>query len=102
MDTPSTAKAVAGTLASATLAAERERSPVLAAAYDATTGANAALQAANTALQAANTALAEEKANLLAKAKALTDALAENEATIAGCATEIAALTALYPAEETT
>ena len=95
MDTPSTAKAVAGTLASATLAAERERSPVLAAAYDATTGANAALQSANTVL-------AEEKANLIAKAKALTDALAENEATIAGCATEIAALTALYPAEETT
>ena len=95
MDTPSTAKAVAGTLKVATLAAERERSPVLAAAYDATTGANATLQAANTAL-------AEEKANLLAKAKALTDALAENEATIAGCATEIAALTALYPAEETT
>ena len=95
MDTPSTAKAVAGTLASATLAAERERSPVLAAAHDATTGANVTLQSANTAL-------AEEKANLIAKAKALTDALAENEATIAGCATEIAALTALYPAEETT
>ena len=95
MDTPSPAQAVSGTLKVATLAAERERSPVLAAAYDATTGANATLQAANTAL-------AEEKANLLAKAKALTDALAENEETIAGCATEIAALTALYPAEETT
>lgn len=95
MDTPSTAKAAAGTLASATLAAERERSPVLAAAYDATTGANATLQAANTVL-------AEEKANLIAKAKALTDALAANDATIAGCAEEIAALTALYPAEETT
>ena len=93
MDTPSTAKAVSGTLKVATLAAERERSPVLAAAYDATTGANATLQAANTAL-------AEEKANLLAKAKALTDALTENEATIAGCATEIAALTALYPQED--
>ena len=95
MDTPSTAKAVAGTLATATLAAERERSPVLAAAYDATTGANATLQSANTAL-------AEEKANLIAKAKALTDALAADNATIAGCATEIAALTALYPAAEET
>lgn len=95
MDTPSTAKAVSGTLATATLAAERERSPVLAAAYDATTGANATLQAANTAL-------AEEKANLIAKAKALTDALAADNATIAGCATEIAALTALYPAAEET
>ena len=95
MDTPSTAKAVSGTLATATLAAERERSPVLAATYDATTGANATLQAANTAL-------AEEKANLIAKAKALTDALAADNATIAGCATEIAALTALYPAAEET
>ena len=95
MDTPSTAKAVAGTLATATLAAERERSPVLAAAYDATTGANVTLQSANTAL-------AEEKANLIAKAKALTDALAADNATIAGCATEIAALTALYQAAEET
>lgn len=95
MDTPSTAKAVSGTFKGATLAAERERSPVLAAAYDATTGANATLQAANTAL-------AEEKANLIAKAKALTDALAADNATIAGCATEIAALTALYPAAEET
>lgn len=95
MDTPSTAKAVAGTLATATLAAERERSPVLAAAYDATTSANATLQSANTAL-------AGEKANLIAKAKALTDALAADNATIAGCAAEIAALTALYPAAEET
>ena len=95
MDTPSTAKAVAGTLATATLAAERERSPVLAAAYDATTGANVTLQSANTAL-------AQDKAALIAAAKALTDALAAQGATIAGCATEIAALTALYPAAETT
>lgn len=45
---------------------------------------------------AAETALADA----LTKAKALTDALAANGATIAGCATQIAALTALYPAAD--
>lgn len=86
MDTPSTAKAVAGTLKTAALEAERERSPALAAAYDEAASAGTTATAANTAL--------------LAAAKALTDALAAQGATIAGCATEIAALTALYPQSE--
>ena len=92
MNTPDTVKAIGAALKTADLKAERERSPVLAAAYDAATSAGVTLSTANTVL-------AGEKADLLAKAKALTDALEANDATIAGCAMEIAALKALYPAE---
>jgi len=92
MDTPATAKAVAATLKTAELSAERERSPVLAAAYDAAT-------AAGVAATAANTALAQEKASLIAAAKALINVLEAQGATIAGCATQIATLKALCPAE---
>ena len=72
MNTPATAKTIATTLKTAELSAERERASALAAAYD----------------------------GLLAAAQDLTGALEEENATIAGCATEIAALKALYPEEE--
>ena len=78
MNNPATLNAMAVALDAKELAAEGERSPKLKAAYD-----------------AANTALAA----VYAAAKAVTDKLAAEGATIAGAATEIAALTALYPAE---
>ena len=68
MNTPDTVKAIGAALKTADLKAERERSPVLAAAYDAATSAGVTLSTANTVL-------AGEKADLLAKAKALTDQL---------------------------
>ena len=73
------------------LLAERERSPKLAEAYDAAVASNTELTTANGALTEANGALVEA-------AGALLTALSADEATIAGCATEIAALQALMPA----
>ena len=83
MYTPDTVAGIAGTLKDAAVAAERERSPALAAAYDEALGSAGAAASAYAAL--------------LEAAKALTDALAAQGATIAGCADEIAALSALYP-----
>ena len=73
------------------LLAERERSPRLAEAYDAAVASNTELATANGELTEANGALVEA-------AGALLTALSADEATIAGCATEIAALQALMPA----
>lgn len=75
---------IANKLGARALLAERERSPKLAEAYDAAV-------ASNTELATANGALVEA-------AGALLTALSADEATIAGCATEIAALQALMPA----
>jgi len=77
-------KALMPNLADKALAAEFERAPKAKAAYDT---AAAALTTAQTALTALQTAAA-----------ALTTALAAEGATIAGCATEIAAVNALLPA----
>ena len=79
MSDPSDIKTVAATLADKELAAERERSPKLAAECD------------------AQKATADLYAPLLEAAEALTTALEADSATIAGCATQIAALKALYP-----
>ena len=86
-------KPLAATLRAQSVAAERERSPKLAEAHDA-----AVKDAADAT--GANEALAEAHAALLEAAGALLTALSANEATIAGCATEIAALQALMPAAD--
>ena len=86
-------KPLAAKLSEKALAAERERSPRLAAAYDEAVAANGTLAEANGALTEANGALVEA-------AQALLTALGADEATVAGCATEIAALAALMPEEE--
>ena len=80
------------------LLAERERSPKLAEAYDAAVASNTELTTANGALTEANGALTEANGALVEAAGALLTALSADEATIAGCATEIAALQALMPA----
>ena len=85
MNNPATLNAMAAALDAKELAAEGERSPKLKAAYDAAVSANTT----------ANTALAA----VYAAAKAVTDKLSAQGATIEGAATEIAALIALYPTE---
>lgn len=99
MNNPATLNAMAVALDAKELAAESERSPKLKAAYDAAVSArdaaNTERDAAEAECETANAALAA----VYAAAKAVTDKLAAQGATIEGAATEIAALIALYPTD---
>ena len=86
MFNPSDIKTVAATLADKELAAERERAPKLASECE--------KLASECDEQKAKADLYDP---LLEAAEALTTALEADSATIAGCATQIAALKALYP-----
>lgn len=91
----------------AELAAEKERAPKLAKAYDAAVAAKATAEAAQAQAEAAKAtaeaAQAQAEAALAAlqtAAGALTTALEAEDATIAGCAEQIAAVKVLLPAAE--
>lgn len=98
----------------AELAAEKERAPKLAKAYDAavaakataetaqaqTEAAKATAEAAQAEAEAAQAQAEEALAALQTAAGALTTALEAEGATIAGCAEQIAAVKVLLPAAE--